>query len=191
MTTHQIVRFFVKYKYQAIFPIAVVEGPIITIISGFLVSRGRLSLIPALLVVFSGDAISDIIFYFIGRGGRRIMKYVPFLHVSDEQIVNMESRYHAHPWRTMLVSKFSYGLGTLFMIACGIFEMGVVDFATFALSLNFVRSSLLLALGYYFGKVAIRLGPTYLSYYALGIIIIVPLTTLFFWRKNKVLITKP
>ena len=58
MTLREIIRFFIKYKYQAIFPIAVMEGPIISIISGFLVSRGRLSLLPALLVVFFGDVVS-------------------------------------------------------------------------------------------------------------------------------------
>ncbi len=186
MTTRQIVRFFVKYKYQAIFPIAVVEGPIITIISGFLVSLGQLSLLPALLVVFLGDVISDCVFYCIGRGGRRALQYVKFLHISESRLEKIENRYRLHPWKTMLIAKVSYGLGNMFMIASGASRMKWQDFIKYIASLDIVRSSILLSFGYYFGKTALHLGPTYLWYYALIIIIFVPTSYLIFRKKYQI-----
>jgi membrane protein DedA with SNARE-associated domain len=174
MTLRQIIGFFIKYKYQAIFPIAVLEGPIITIISGFLVSRGRLALIPALLVVFFGDVVSDCIFYFAGKGGRHMIKYLKFLHISEERLEKLENQFATAPWKTMIVAKISYGLGTVFMIASGASRMSWKKFLEYMSSLNFIRSSILLAIGYYFGRAAIHIGPTYLKYYVIAVIILLP-----------------
>ena len=183
MNLHQIIQFFIKYKYQAIFPVAVAEGPIITIISGFLVSRGRLSLLPVLLIVFMGDVISDSAYYFIGRGGRHIIKYLRFLHISEERMQRLEKRFELSPWKTMILGKVSYGLGTVFMIASGASHMPWRNFLKYIFSLDFVRSSVLLAVGYYFGRAALHLGPTALRYYAIIILILIPAIYLIFRKK--------
>jgi len=175
MTIHQLVRFFIQYKYAAIFPIAVVEGPIITIISGFLVSRHILSFLPAFLVVFFGDAISDTVFYIIGRNGRNLIHKLKFLRISDERLAKMEAQYEKSPWKTMIVAKVSYGLGTVFMLASGVSRMPIKRFFQSAFVLNAARSLILLSIGYYFGRVALRLGPEYLERYTIAVIIIVPL----------------
>lgn len=175
MTTRALIRFFIQYKYAAIFPVAVLEGPIITIISGFLVSRHVLSFLPALLVVFLGDAISDTIFYIIGRQGRNFIHKLKFLKISDERIAKMEVQYEKSPWRTMLLAKVSYGLGTVFMLAAGVSRMSLKRFFQSAFVLNAIRSLTLLSIGYYFGRVALRLGSEYLEYYAIAVILLVPL----------------
>jgi membrane-associated protein len=175
MTLRQILRFFIKYKYQAIFPVAVLEGPIISIISGFLVSRGYLKLLPALLVVFLGDVISDSVFHFIGKGGRYMINYLKFSHVSDDQLKRIENQFASSPWKTMILAKASYGLGTIFMIATGAARMSWKKFLEYILSLNFIRSTILIAIGFYFGKVALHLGPTYLQYYVIAVVVLIPL----------------
>ena len=185
MTLRTFIQFFIKYKYEAIFPIAVIEGPIITIISGFLVSRGILQLLPALLVVFFGDVISDTVFYFIGRGGRHLIEYeyLKFLHVSEARLEKIENHFARAPWKTMMLAKASYGLGTVFMIAAGAVKMSWKNFIEYILSLDFIRSSILLAIGYYFGRAAVHLGPTALGYYATAVIILVPTIYLISRRK--------
>jgi membrane protein DedA with SNARE-associated domain len=183
MTLHTIIQFFIKYKYQAIFPIAVAEGPIITIVSGFLVSRGHLDLLPALLVVFLADIISDSVSYFAGRGGRHIIKYLKFLRISEERIKRIENQFESAPWKTMILGKISYGLGTVFMMASGASHMPWKNFLKYILSLDFIRSSLLLAVGFYFGRAALHLGPTALKYYAAAVIILIP--TIYFIYSKK------
>jgi len=184
MTLHAIIHFFIQYKYQAIFPIAVAEGPIITIVSGFLVSRGHLDLWPALMIVFFADIISDSVFYFIGKGGRYMIKYLKFLHISEERIRRIENQFAYAPWKTMMLAKVSYGLGAVFMIASGASQMSFKDFLKYILGLNFVRSSILLAIGYYFGRAALHLGPTALRYYTIAVIILIP-TVYFIYKKFR------
>ncbi|MDR3519859.1 MAG: hypothetical protein P4L63_03175 [Candidatus Pacebacteria bacterium] len=175
MTLRQIIRFFIKYKYQAIFPVAVLEGPIISIVSGFLVSRGDLKLFPALMVVFFGDVISDAVFHSIGRGGRYMINYLKFSRISEDQLKRIENQFASSPWKTMILAKVSYGLGTIFMIATGAVRMSWNKFLEYVLSLNFIRSAILIAIGFYFGKVALHLGPTYLQYYVIAVIVIIPI----------------
>jgi membrane protein DedA with SNARE-associated domain len=185
MTLHQIIRFFIKYKYQAIFPVAVAEGPIITIVSGFLVSRGQLRLFPALFIVFMGDVISDSVYYFVGKGGRHMIQYLKFLHISPEQLLKLENHFATKPWKTMILAKVSYGLGTVFMIGSGASRMSFKKFLEYILSLNFIRSSILITIGFYFGKVALHFGPTYLQYYALAVIILIPIGYLVYNKKFR------
>jgi membrane protein DedA with SNARE-associated domain len=180
MTTRVLIRFFVHYKYEAIFPIAVLEGPLITIISGFLVSRHVLAFLPAFLVVFLGDAVSDTFLYIIGHHGRNFIQKLKFLRVTDESINKMEAQYARSPWKTMLLAKVSYGLGTVFMISAGLSHMSRRRFFQSAFVLNAFRSLILLSIGYYFGRVALRLGPEYLENYTIAVIIIVPLVYLIF-----------
>ncbi len=183
MTLHQIIQFFAKYKYEAIFPVAVAEGPIITVICGFLTSRGSLDILPALMVVFSGDAISDFLFYIMGRGGRHVIQYLKFIHISDEKIQELENRFKLSPWRTMIIAKISYGLGSVFMVASGASKMSWKRFLEYTLSLDFIRSYILFSIGFYFGRIALRVGPTYLKYYATAVIILVPIGY-FLYRKR-------
>lgn len=185
MTLRQIIRFFVKYKYQAIFPIAVAEGPIITIISGFLVSRGILSLFPTLFIVYFADVISDSVYYLAGRGGRHMIKYLKFLRVSQKQLERLENQFASSPWKTMMLGKVSYGLGAIFMVASGASHISYRKFLEYVMSLNFVRSSILLAIGFYFGKAAVNIGPTYLIYYMTAVILLTPVIYIIYNRKFK------
>jgi membrane-associated protein len=167
--------FLIKYKYEVIFPIAILEGPIITLISGILVSLGYLSFWPTLAVVFLGDMISDSGLYALGRFGRDLAAKLPFFRRTERHIERLESHYQNHPFRTIAVSKVSYGLGTLFLIAAGGAKLGYRKFMRYATPLNALKSTALLAGGYYFGRVAVRASRRYLPYYALAVIIIVPL----------------
>jgi membrane protein DedA with SNARE-associated domain len=47
----QVIGWLVHYKYVVLFPIMVVEGPIITVLAGFLASLGSLNLLAAYSIV--------------------------------------------------------------------------------------------------------------------------------------------
>jgi membrane protein DedA with SNARE-associated domain len=183
MNVQHIIQFFIIYKYQAIFPIAVAEGHIITLICGFLVSVGILKFFPTLLLVSFADVISDIGYHFLGKGGRKMMWYLNFKHISEEKFKKLEDHFKKNPWKTMIIGKVSYGLGSVFMIATGAARMPLKNFIGYIVVLNFIRSFILITIGYYFGKVAVYFGPTYLKCYACVVIIFI--LTLIFILKNR------
>jgi membrane protein DedA with SNARE-associated domain len=171
--SRQLFRFLIKYKYAVIFPIATLEGPVITLVSGFLVSLGILSFIPTFLVVFAGDIISDSFYYALGRRGRRFVERIKFLHLSPARLEKVEKHFEKHPGKTFMVSKVSYGVGSLFLVAAGISKMSYQKFLEYITPMNAVRSCALLLIGYYLGK-AVRYSGTYLAYYTIGVLILLP-----------------
>ena len=182
--SRSIFLFLVKYKYAVIFPIAVLEGPIITMVSGFLVSRGTLSFFPTFMIVFAGDLISDSGYYALGKYGRKFVERISFLKLTERRLERLEGHYEAHPGKTIMVSKASYGVGSLFLIAAGASKMGYRKFMEYITPMNAVRSAILLLIGYYLGK-AVRYSGTYLEYYTVAVIIILPLSYYIFKRYNE------
>ena len=176
--------FLVRYKYEVVFPIAIIEGPILTLICGFLVSLGVLSFLPTLIVVFAGDIISDSIYFYLGKHARRFVGKIKFLKISEAKLQKLESHYENHPGKTLMVSKVSYGVGSLFLIAAGASKMTYQKFLEYITPANLIRSTLLLALGYSLGR-AIRNSGMYIEYYTLGVIILLPVAYYFFKRNKR------
>jgi membrane protein DedA with SNARE-associated domain len=96
-----------------------------------------------------------------------------FLHITDERLAKVETQYRESPWKTMIIAKVSYGLGTVFMVASGVSDMPVGSFLWFIGVLNAGRSLILVAIGYYFGRVALDLGAKYFSYYTIAVVVII------------------
>ena len=172
--SRQLFRFLIQYKYAVIFPIATLEGPIITLVSGFLISLGILSFIPTLLVVFAGDMISDSFYYSLGKRGRAFVERIKFLHISPARLERVEKHFEKYPGKTLVISKASYGIGSLFLVAAGVSKMSYQKFLEYITPLNAVRSAALLLVGYYLGT-AVRYSGMYLAYYTIGVIVLLPI----------------
>ena len=171
---HHILRFLAKYKYQVIFPIAVIEGPIVTVITGILIARGQLSALPAFAIIFAADMISDPALYLLGRFGRHLLHKLRFIKIPPARLEQLERQYAHSPWKTMAIGKLSYGLGSLFVVAAGASRMPLPKFLRYMGTVDAVKTSLLLVLGYFFGRAILRLRG-YLQYYAIAVIVLVPL----------------
>ena len=57
------------YGYYVLFPLAVVEGPILAVIAGFLCATGIMNPFLVYLFIVSGDIVGDSVCYFAGRSG--------------------------------------------------------------------------------------------------------------------------
>src|SRR4051812_19585297 len=66
-----LIGILIKYRYVALFPLAVIEGLIVALAVGFMVRLGYFSFIPAYGVMILGDFIPDSLYYAIGRYGNR------------------------------------------------------------------------------------------------------------------------
>ena len=64
---HATVALILAYKYLILFPLALVEGPVIAIVAGFLIRLGYLDLSAAYLIMCAGDFFPDTAYYYIGK----------------------------------------------------------------------------------------------------------------------------
>jgi membrane-associated protein len=182
---HRLIRFLARYKYQVIFPIAVLEGPIVTVISGILIARGELRLLPAFAVLFAADMVSDPALYYLGRFGRHLLRWLAFIKIPAKHLERLERQFERDPLKTMVVGKLSYGLGSLFVVAAGAARMPWLKFLEYMGLVDAVKSTLLLALGYFFGRAILHLSG-YLQYYAVAaIVLVLVLRWLFLLREEK------
>jgi membrane protein DedA with SNARE-associated domain len=99
---------------------------------------------------------------------------IKILRITPARLEKVEQHFEKHPGKTLLVSKASYGVGSLFLIAAGVSKMTYQKFLEYITPMNAVRSTLLLLIGYYLGK-AVRYSDTYLAYYTVAVIILLPL----------------
>jgi len=175
----------ISYKYLIIFPIVVFEGPIITILTGFLISLGYLNFWIAYPILIAGDLTGDSLYYFIGRFGREklINKFGRFLGITMENVKKLESHFAKHPKKTLAASKISHGLGPIFMIAAGLAKYSYRKFIIFNLITTGLKTLLLVLVGYYFGETYSKID-TYLDYTGLILLVLFAIIYIVIFRSK-------
>ena len=113
------------YGYLLLFPIAVIEGPIITIIAAFLASQGYLNIAVVYLVVVVADLVGDLLYYLIGRLGKQpmIKWWEKRLGLTQARLNRLKEHYISHGGRTLLIGKLTHSVGFIVLIAAGAAEM--------------------------------------------------------------------
>jgi membrane-associated protein len=181
-----IFQLLLQYKYLVIFPFAVFEGPIITIISGFLVSIGVLNFWVAFTVVAAGDLFADNLYYAMGRFGREkfLDRFGHFFGLNPQRVERMELHFQNHPWKIFTFGKFAHGTGSIILTAAGLSRVPYLKFISYNIPTTFLNSFILLMIGFYFGHAYQRID-TYLGYYTIGILLLVIVGYFYFIRHFK------
>lgn len=150
----EILAILEQYKYWLVFPIAVFEGPIISVISGFLIYLGHFNKFIIYPLLILADLVGDTLYYLIGRyGGRSIFfkKYGSYLGYSDKNEKYIEEHFIKHPAKTLLTAKFSHGLGGTVQATAGIAKMNYYEFIKWNLIGQLPKSLILIIVGFYVG----------------------------------------
>ena len=139
-----LIDLIIQYKYLILFPLAAIEGPIVSLAVGFLIYGGYLQFVPAYIILIFGDLIPDTIYYYIGRYGNHknlLAKYGSALG----------KLWRDHPGKTMFLSKLAYGLSTPFLISAGLTNMPLKKFWRYSVPVTLFQYAVILTLGYCLG----------------------------------------
>lgn len=169
-----VVLFLATYTYAFLLPASIIEGPIITVLAGFLSSIGHLTFWIAYGVIILGDLLGDAAYYALGYYGREgfIERYGRFLGVTTTRVAYLEKHFVRHSNTTLIAGKFAHGFGPIILITAGMVKMPFWRFLFYNLVGTIPKSLLLLLIGFYFGKAYERIG-VYLDYVAIGTLAIV------------------
>lgn len=167
-TLAQVVRLLGTYKYLIIFPFAVVEGPILTVLVGFVSSLGFLSPFVAYAVILAGDVTGDSLLYLLGRSAdnKTSIHILRFLNITQEHLLVVKSQIEQHPKKVLLASKFLYGAGGIGLVAAGFSGFSFRRYATINLLGSMFQALILILIGYYFGRAYASI-QTYIDYWAI------------------------
>jgi membrane protein DedA with SNARE-associated domain len=184
----QVLLWLTQYRYLAIFPLAVIEGPILTIICGFFASLGHLNLWLAYVIIVAGDVTGDALHYLFGyvAGERLVTRWGKRFGLSDERIIKIEKLFAEKGIRVLFFGKLTHGIGGAFLVTAGIVKMPFKKFLWVNTIGTAVKSLILLIIGYYFGQ-AFTTIDSYLQKTAIlfvGIALIVVVVHILYFRKN-------
>jgi membrane protein DedA with SNARE-associated domain len=176
---------FAPYTYFILFPITIVEGPIITILAGFLASINQINLAIALVVIVLGDLTGDCLYYAIGRFGRhRLPRWLNFLGMTKERIAFLEEKFLEHPKKIFSIGKISHGVGAAALVAAGVTKFPFRRFLLYNFILTVIKSGILILIGFYFGQALSNI-ETYMNYWAASAAVGLIILYLIFLRYTK------
>jgi membrane protein DedA with SNARE-associated domain len=151
-----LIAWLTAYRYLIVFPLAVIEGPVMMMISGFLVRTGFFSFWPVYILLMAGDLTGDVAWYFVGRHGARPLmnRYGRFLSLTEANVEKMEALFHKHQMKILFISKITMGFGFALatLIAAGAAKIPFKRYFLINFFGQFVWTGILMAVGYFFGQ---------------------------------------
>ena len=168
-TFAQIIAWLTQYKYIVLLPVSIVEGPIVTILGGFLSSQGYLNIFAVYALVILGDLIGDSMYYAAGRFGGKpfINRWGRYIGIKPHNIEKLERHFEKHSGKTMIIGKLSHAIGSVFLAAAGLVKMPFGRFLWFNFIATVPKSLVWLLVGFYFGQAYAEFGQV-LNYAAFG-----------------------
>lgn len=155
-----------KYGYFILFPLSIVEGPVVTIIAGFFVSLGILNFFWVYAIAVTGDAIGDSICYGFGRwGGEFFFKRIGSrIGVTRDKLEKVKNYFDLHGHKTITLSKLIHGIGFTGLIAAGSLKVPYRKYVATCFLITIIQSAAVLAIGVIFGHAYAQL-IRYLDYF--------------------------
>lgn len=165
-----IIGLLLQYRYAIMFPAAIVEGPVVTLIVGFLIAGGSFDFFSSFILIIAADLCSDMIYYAIGRFGGEV-SLRKFFRVTKEKIIQLETNFKKYSFRTLTIGKLLHGVGIVVLIAAGVAKVSLVEFIGYNAIATVVKTIVLLAVGYFFGNWIAQLRSVF-DYLAFGTVVL-------------------
>lgn len=180
-----ILYLLLKFKYIILFPLAIVEGPILAVIAGFFCTEGYLNLFIVYPVIVLGDVVGDSIVYMFGRWGIPVFLKKIFKHfgMKPENIEKARVYFDANPKKTISLSKITLGIGIAGIFLAGNARIPYARFLKICLVTSALQYVVYLGIGLLFGS-AYKQISRYLNFFAAFSIIAFLFVILFYIIKS-------
>jgi membrane protein DedA with SNARE-associated domain len=135
-------------------PLSLLEGPIVSMVAGYLARLGLFDPLAVLVIAVLGDLVGDVALYLIGRKGRLVMRrrWLKRLKVSPAQLARLVRRFREQDVRLILFGKFTHYLGFAILLAAGVARMPFGRFLVACLIATIPKSAVLVAIGWTSGE---------------------------------------
>ena len=187
----EILMLLSQYKYLILIPLLLIQGPIVAIVAGYLATKGVFDVKLLCIFVIIADLVTDTIIYCAGRWGRWtiVARYGKYVGLTDMRLEKAELFMEKHGGKALAIAKVAYSLGTPTMALAGIARMNYVKFILINFLVAVPKSIALVFLGFYVGS-NIERALRYLDIVGIGILVLVCLGGIMYWRKKKGSVTK-
>ena len=162
MTFDTLIAAVSSHGATILLPLAIIEGPIVTVLAGYASRLGVFQVPLAFFIVVLGDLIGDTLLYLLGRRGlgRIPPNWMARLGLAPERVTALSVHFAEKGGRTLILAKITHSAGAAVLVAAGLARMPFWRFMWYNLMGTVPKSAVLLALGYVLGEAATQLGPT-------------------------------
>lgn len=142
------------YGYAALLPLAVIEGPAVTVFAAFLAAQGLLDVGMVYAVVVAGDLLGDLLYYTAGRFLlQRMVTWRGAWAVRLRHRVGvLAHRIRARAGAMLLFGKLTHSAGFAVLLSAGAARVPIRQFMAYNLLGTLPKSLLLVIIGYWFGR---------------------------------------
>src|SRR5208337_3698602 len=159
--------FLIAHGSALILPLAVIEGPVVTILTGFLSAQGYFDWYWALCLLVCGDLIGDVVYYWIGRtGGSPLAGLGRWLGVRGAVTPELQHSLTHNAAKMLFIGKWTHSIGWLVLIGSGMLRLPLPRFILLNLLATVPKSAALFCVGYFAGNCY----PLFERHYAIGTI---------------------
>jgi membrane protein DedA with SNARE-associated domain len=153
----EVMRLVSVWGLWVLLPVTIVEGPVATVIAGWLIKIGALPVLPAFAAVLAGDVIGDLLYYAIGHQGLRRMpeRWRARLGLNERRIIALSARFDRDGTAFLIAAKLSHGAGAPVLAAAGMAGMRLLPFVLANTAAGALKAAVLLAVGYILGQEAV------------------------------------
>lgn len=101
------------YRYAIVFPLAVVEGPLVTLVCGFLARLGYFDLVLLYAVIVAGEFAADLLWYVVGRYAAWPFtgRFSGFFHIAEPDVDRLVALFQRQHTAAIFLSKVTMGFG--------------------------------------------------------------------------------
>lgn len=134
-------------------PLALIEGPVVSVLGGSLVALGALSFGPLLAVLMLADLAGDVLLYGLGRaGGRRVPPgWRNRMGLTPERQARLAADIATHGTRLLVLGKLTHAMGFAILTAAGAARFPLGRFLAINLLATLPKSAALVGLGWLLG----------------------------------------
>ncbi len=182
LSLNTIFGWIVAYRYLVLFPIAILEGPIISVIGGFLVSIHVMEFWIVFGILVAGDVIGDMLLYAVGRwgGSSLIARWGPKFGITAERMDAFEKLFKTNAKKTLLFGKWGHAFGFPILVSAGAVKENFSEFFCVSIGGTIPKTLFLILIGFYFGAAYANID-RYFTYAVIGIIALVAIASIAYW----------
>jgi membrane protein DedA with SNARE-associated domain len=143
--------FLIAHGSALILPLAIVEGPVVTLVTGFLAAQGFVAWYWAVAMLLCGEVLGDLLYYWIGRTGATPLGFLGRrlgIPPPDERV---QRGLTENATKMLLIGKWTHAVGFFVLVGSGILRVPLPKFILVNLLAGAPKIALLFLLGYFAG----------------------------------------
>ncbi|TCB25281.1 hypothetical protein E0H77_09390 [Acinetobacter sp. ANC 4633] len=169
-------------------PLAVIEGPIVTVIAAYLARLNYFSLLTVIVVVIIADLIGDICFYLVGRGmvkkGSVPPKWMQRLGLNPARLDGLVSKFDVEGGKLIVIGKLTHSAGIAVLLGAGIARMRFLPFVFYSAVSTIPKSLFFVAIGYGCGNFVNRVDH-WIGMISLIFLVIIVFVSIFWLKRTS------